>query len=78
MIHTANWDDDYNYRGKRIALIGYGATGVQIMPALQPDVEKIDHYVRGRAHVPPLGGTAGEELLERGVTKNCQYDTYLC
>ena len=32
VIHTTAWDDDFNPAGKRIALIGTGATAVQFAP----------------------------------------------
>lgn len=33
-IHSANWDHDYDFTGKRIAVIGTGASAVQIIPEL--------------------------------------------
>ncbi|MEB3020749.1 flavin-containing monooxygenase [[Mycobacterium] crassicus] len=46
VVHTARWDDDLDTDGKRIAVIGTGSTGVQVVSALQPDAASIDHYVR--------------------------------
>jgi cation diffusion facilitator CzcD-associated flavoprotein CzcO len=46
VVHTARWDDDLDTRGKRIAVIGTGSTGVQVVSALQPGAQKIDHYAR--------------------------------
>lgn len=46
VVHTARWDDDLDTTGKRIAVIGTGSTGVQVVSALQPDASSIDHYVR--------------------------------
>ncbi len=33
-IHSACWDHDYDFTGKRVAVIGTGASAVQIMPEL--------------------------------------------
>ncbi|KAM4057426.1 flavin-binding monooxygenase-like domain-containing protein [Hirsutella rhossiliensis] len=33
--HTSNWDPSFDPRGKRVAVIGNGASGVQIVPSLQ-------------------------------------------
>lgn len=33
-VHSANWDHDYDYSNKRIAVIGNGSSGVQIVPQL--------------------------------------------
>jgi cation diffusion facilitator CzcD-associated flavoprotein CzcO len=46
MVHTARWDDDIVTNGRRIAVIGTGSTGVQVVSALQPDATQISHFVR--------------------------------
>jgi len=46
VVHTARWDDELDTDGKRIAVIGTGSTGVQVVSALQPDAASLDHYVR--------------------------------
>ena len=33
-IHSARWDHDYDFTDKRVAVIGTGASGVQIVPEL--------------------------------------------
>lgn len=73
MLHTANWDDNFDPSGKKVAVLGYGSTGVQITPAIQPLVKELDHYVRGKVWVPPGGGTNMEELIERGAHNNCKH-----
>jgi cation diffusion facilitator CzcD-associated flavoprotein CzcO len=40
------WDDDYDTRGKRIAVIGTGSSGVQIAAALSGQAESLDVYQR--------------------------------
>ncbi|WP_440713676.1 flavin-containing monooxygenase [Gordonia sp. FQ] len=46
VVHTARWDDDAETEGKRIAVLGTGSTGVQVVSALQPDAERLTHFVR--------------------------------
>ena len=36
IIHSAKWDTEYDFRGKDVAVIGAGASAVQIVPNLQP------------------------------------------
>ena len=45
-VHTARWDDSIETSGRRIAVIGNGSTGVQIVSALQPEAAHITHFVR--------------------------------
>jgi cation diffusion facilitator CzcD-associated flavoprotein CzcO len=37
-MHTARWDHAQNLRGKRVAIIGTGASAVQVIPTIAPDV----------------------------------------
>jgi cation diffusion facilitator CzcD-associated flavoprotein CzcO len=46
VVHSARWDDDIVTRGRRIAVIGNGSTGVQIVCALQRGARHITHFVR--------------------------------
>ncbi|MFE3189471.1 flavin-containing monooxygenase [Nocardia sp. NPDC059240] len=34
IVHSAQWDHDFDYAGKRIAVIGTGASGLQIIPEM--------------------------------------------
>jgi cation diffusion facilitator CzcD-associated flavoprotein CzcO len=36
MLHSANWDDSIQLESKRVAVIGSGSSGVQIVPNIQP------------------------------------------
>jgi cation diffusion facilitator CzcD-associated flavoprotein CzcO len=46
VLHTGAWDRSYEYKGKRIGVIGNGSSGVQAVPALQPNAAKIINYIR--------------------------------
>ncbi|MFE3444899.1 flavin-containing monooxygenase [Nocardia sp. NPDC059180] len=46
MVHTARWDDSIDTAHKRIAVIGSGSTGVQIVSALQPQADKLVQFAR--------------------------------
>ena len=50
-------------QGKKVAVIGAGSSGIQVVPSLQPDVERLDHYIRGRTWI--AGTFAREELDKR-------------
>jgi cation diffusion facilitator CzcD-associated flavoprotein CzcO len=44
--HSSNWDPSFDPRGKTVAVIGNGASGVQVVPELQKVVKHLDHYAR--------------------------------
>ncbi|KAK8119659.1 uncharacterized protein PG998_004285 [Apiospora kogelbergensis] len=44
--HTSNWDPSFDPVGKRVAVIGNGASGIQVVSHLQKKVAHLDHYAR--------------------------------
>lgn len=44
--HSAAWDDSVEYRGKKVVLVGAGASAFQIAPTIAPDVEKLTVFQR--------------------------------
>ncbi|HAK62526.1 MAG TPA: monooxygenase, partial [Alphaproteobacteria bacterium] len=45
-MHTARWDHNVDLTGKRVAVIGTGATAVQLIPEIAPQVAHLDVYQR--------------------------------
>jgi cation diffusion facilitator CzcD-associated flavoprotein CzcO len=46
VFHSARWDHDYDLAGKRVAVIGTGASAIQFVPAIQPTVGKLTLFQR--------------------------------
>ncbi|MBA3866348.1 MAG: NAD(P)/FAD-dependent oxidoreductase [Solirubrobacterales bacterium] len=55
LMHSARWDHDYDLAGKRVASIGTGASAIQYVPAIQPEVEKLVIFQRSAPWVLPHG-----------------------
>ncbi|MEH3137005.1 MAG: NAD(P)/FAD-dependent oxidoreductase [Mycolicibacterium neoaurum] len=53
VIHTAQWDDDFDPAGRRIAIIGTGATAVQLIPELAKAAADLTVYQRTPIWVVP-------------------------
>ncbi|KAI9264199.1 cyclohexanone monooxygenase [Phascolomyces articulosus] len=51
IIHTAYWDSSIDYTNKRIAIIGSGATAIQVIPKLRKVTSHIYSYQRTPAWV---------------------------
>ena len=45
-FHTNNWDHSYDYRGKRVAVIGSGASAAQVIPAIAEQVQQLHVFQR--------------------------------
>jgi cation diffusion facilitator CzcD-associated flavoprotein CzcO len=74
MVHSANWDSGLTIekmKGRDIALIGAGSSGIQILPQIQPVAARVDHYMASKTWISPVG-FGSEELKNRGATGNCK------
>lgn len=73
-FHPSQWPKDLSLKGKRVALIGNGASGVQILPQLLAQgVSHVDHYAKRGTwisqhvfgkHLPPHREYTPEEIAE--------------
>jgi cation diffusion facilitator CzcD-associated flavoprotein CzcO len=45
-MHTARWDHSQDLTGKRVAIIGTGASAVQVIPEIAPIVERLTVFQR--------------------------------
>jgi cation diffusion facilitator CzcD-associated flavoprotein CzcO len=53
MFHSARWDHDYDLRGKRVAVVGTGASSIQFIPMIQPEVGKLTLFQRTPPWIMP-------------------------
>ncbi|MBB5913039.1 cation diffusion facilitator CzcD-associated flavoprotein CzcO [Nocardia transvalensis] len=50
-FHSAQWDHSVDLAGKRVAVIGTGASAIQFVPAIQPEVARLTLFQRTAAWV---------------------------
>src|SRR4051794_10005736 len=53
LFHSARWNHDAELKGKRVAIIGTGASAIQIGPAIAGEVGHLDVYQRTAPWVMP-------------------------
>ena len=53
VFHSARWNHDYDLAGKRVAVIGTGASAIQIVPEIARRVARLDVYQRTAPYVMP-------------------------
>jgi cation diffusion facilitator CzcD-associated flavoprotein CzcO len=53
IFHSARWNHDYDLAGKRVAVIGTGASSIQIVPEIAKEVSHLDVYQRTAPWVMP-------------------------
>ncbi|MFB7471901.1 flavin-containing monooxygenase [Kitasatospora sp. NPDC056184] len=62
VFHSSRWDHDFELAGKRVAMVGTGASAAQIIPAIQPKVGKLTVFQRTPAWVLPRRDRTISEL----------------
>ena len=69
LFHTARWKHDYDLSGRRVAVIGTGASAVQVVPNIAREVEHLDVYQRTPAWVVPKRDKIYSERFKRLLTR---------
>jgi cation diffusion facilitator CzcD-associated flavoprotein CzcO len=54
-MHSSRWDHSYDLAGKRVASIGSGASAIQYVPSIQPEVEQLYVFQRTAPWIMPHG-----------------------
>ena len=61
IFHSAEWNHEHDLAGKRVAVIGTGASAIQFVPEIQPDVGRMHLFQRTPPWLLPHPG--------RGITR---------
>lgn len=70
LLHSAAYQEDYPLEGKRVAVIGAGSSGVQIVANIQKKVEHCFHWCRSPIWVTP--GFGGRWAAKDGKNFECR------
>ncbi|KJY01429.1 FAD/NAD(P)-binding domain-containing protein [Zymoseptoria brevis] len=54
LMHSAAYEEGYDLKDKKVAVVGAGSSGVQIVARIQPHVQQLFHWIRS-----PIWITAG-------------------
>ncbi len=66
VIHPQHWPEDADYAGKRVVVIGSGATAVTLVPAMARDAAQVTMLQRSPTYVVSL---PGEDPIARGLRR---------
>jgi cation diffusion facilitator CzcD-associated flavoprotein CzcO len=57
IVHPQQWPDDLDYAGKRVVVVGSGATAITLVPAMAKDAASVTMLQRSPSYVVSLPGT---------------------
>jgi 4-hydroxyacetophenone monooxygenase len=67
LVHTAQWPEDLVVTGKRVGVIGNGATSMQLVPAIAPNVRSVTVFQRSPQWAAPF------ELFQADIPEPLQW-----
>ncbi|MEZ4333654.1 MAG: NAD(P)/FAD-dependent oxidoreductase [Myxococcota bacterium] len=53
ILHPARWPDDFDAKGKRVAILGNGSTGVQLLAPIAEEAERVHVFQRTPQWISP-------------------------
>jgi cation diffusion facilitator CzcD-associated flavoprotein CzcO len=82
-FHSLKWDHEYDFKGKRVAVIGTGATATQIVPELQKTASELYVFQRTPTWILPRfdspTGSTKKKLYQRfPFVQKCVRNAWYC
>jgi cyclohexanone monooxygenase len=68
--HTGRWPDNVNLRDKRVAIIGNGSTGVQVITDIAKDVKQLISFQRNPQYSVPSGDGPVTPEYRQSINEN--------
>lgn len=70
LFHSSRWPEGLEYEGKRVGIIGAGATTVQMVPVMAPDAESVTVFQRTPNFILPAMQRPMTDEWEREIKEN--------
>jgi cation diffusion facilitator CzcD-associated flavoprotein CzcO len=70
VFHSARWNHDYDLTGRRVAVVGTGASAVQFVPRIAPTVARLHVFQRTAPWVIPRGDRAFSDRQRRRFARS--------
>ena len=69
LFHSSRWDHEHDLTGERVAVIGTGASAIQFVPKIQPQVKSLAIFQRTAQWVLPKPNRRNEGLKRRVLSQ---------
>ncbi|MGQ2910840.1 flavin-containing monooxygenase [Aeromicrobium sp.] len=66
VVHPQFWPEDLDYRGKKVVVIGSGATAITLLPSMAEEAEHVTMLQRSPTYITSL---PGEDAVSAGLRK---------
>ncbi|MFF8716677.1 flavin-containing monooxygenase [Streptomyces sp. NPDC015184] len=76
VFHSSRWDHGHDLKGRDVAVIGTGASAIQFVPKIQPEVGRLDLYQRTPAWIGPKNDKPTSALQSKLLHKVPGYQNF--
>lgn len=74
LVHPQKWPEDLDYRGKRVVVVGSGATAITLVPAMAETAARVTMLQRSPTYVMSLGrAQAFANFASKNLPKSIAY-----
>jgi len=77
VFHSARWDHDHDLTGRRVAVVGTGASAIQFVPEIQPAVGHLTLFQRTPPWVMPRGNPPIPTSMQRRLARHPRLMSWL-
>lgn len=64
-LHSGHYDESVDLTGKKVLIVGAGSSAVQILPSIQPIVDRAKIFIRSPSwYLPEISNKSGEYTEE--------------
>jgi cation diffusion facilitator CzcD-associated flavoprotein CzcO len=71
LLHSASWDNNVDLKGKKVAVIGNGSSGIQLVTAIQPAAAHLTTFIRSPTWIAT---TLGQDFAgPNGANFDCTF-----
>lgn len=71
LFHSANYDESYDLKGKRVAVIGNGSSGIQVVAEAYKDAAKLYTWARSPTWI--IAAIGQKKGSKEGQNFECEY-----
>lgn len=57
LAHSANWPQDLDWHGRKVAVIGTGSSSIQMVPKFAESAQRVTIFMRNQTYIGPQIGT---------------------
>ncbi|MGK9156171.1 flavin-containing monooxygenase [Acinetobacter radioresistens] len=65
VLHSAQWDKNIDFKGKKVAVIGSGASAIQLVPELAKEASQLTVFQRSAPYIVPRADRAYTEVEKK-------------